>query len=249
MTSDRPVAVVAGVGPGLGAAIARRFAEGGCAVGLVARSESYLASLADDLPAPAVAAAADLADPGAVRAAFDTIRDTLGPTDVAIHNASAASWDGLLDCPPEAFDRAYEVGVRGGFHCAREAVRDALGERAGVAPASERRGDDPLGADGVVLFTGATTSVRGREGAVGFSAAKFGVRGLAESMARELGSQGVHVGHVVIDGGILPPDAEPDDPDRYLDPADIADSYWHLATQDPSAWTLELDLRPYTEPF
>lgn len=243
------MAVVAGVGPGLGASLARRFAEGGCAVGLLSRSESYLESLAADLPAPAVAAPADLADPDAVRAAFATVRAELGPVDVTIHNASAASWDGLLDCDPAAFDRAYEVGVRGGFHCARETVRDVLGDRDGVAPASERRSDDPLGADGVVLFTGATTSVRGREGAVGFSAAKFGVRGLAESMARELGSQGVHVGHVVIDGGILPPDTEPDDPDRYLSPDEIADSYWHLATQDPSAWTLELDLRPYTEPF
>ena len=249
MSSDRPVAVVAGVGPGLGASIARRFAEGGCNVGLVARSGSYLDSLATDLPTTAVAAPADLADSDAVSEAFDEIRAELGPVDAVVHNASAASWDGLLDCPPEAFDRAYEVGVRGGFACAREGVRDALGRRDGVAPASDRRGDDPLGADGVVLFTGATTSVRGREGAVGFSAAKFGVRGLAESMARELGSEGIHVGHVVIDGGILPPDADSDDPDRYLDPDEIADGYWHLATQDPSAWTLELDLRPYTEPF
>lgn len=244
-----PLAVVAGVGPGLGASIARRFAREGCQIGLIARSESYLRTLAGDLPTEAVVAPADLTDPDAIRSAFRAIRAELGPIDVLVHNASAAAWDGLLECSQEAFDRAYEVGVRGGFLAAREAVRDALGERAGVTRGRDRRDTELLGADGVVLFTGATTSVRGREGAVGFSAAKFGVRGLAESMARELGSEGIHVGHVVIDGGILPPEAEPDDPDRYLDPDDIADSYWQLASQPPSAWTLELDLRPYTEPF
>lgn len=244
-----PVAVVAGVGPGLGESIARRFAAGGCAVGLLARSEGYLDELAAQLPTETVALPADLTDPEAISEAFETVRRELGPVDALVHNASAASWDGLLDCSQPAFDRAYEVGVRGGFLAARETVRDALGRRDGVERGRERRDDDTLGADGVVLFTGATTSVRGREGAIGFSAAKFGVRGMAESMARELGSEGIHVGHVVIDGGIHPPDAEPEDPERYLDPDDIADSYWHLATQRPSAWTLELDLRPYTEPF
>ena len=102
---------------------------------------------------------------------------------------------------------------------------------------------------GTVIFTGATTSVRGREGAIGFSAAKFGARGMAESMARELGPEGIHVAHVVIDGGIQPPERTVENPETYLDPDAIADSYWRLVEQDRSAWTLELDLRPHVEEF
>jgi NAD(P)-dependent dehydrogenase (short-subunit alcohol dehydrogenase family) len=102
---------------------------------------------------------------------------------------------------------------------------------------------------GTVIFTGATTSIRGREGAVGFSAAKFAARGLAESMARELGPEGIHVAHAVLDGGILPPSDDVDTPEAYLDPDAIADSYWNLVEQDRSAWTLELDLRPHVEEF
>ena len=105
------------------------------------------------------------------------------------------------------------------------------------------------GEGGTILFTGATSSVRGRGGAAAFSSAKFAVRGLAESMAREFGPQGVHVAHVVIDGGIRPPGRDVSDPEAYLDPDAIADSYWHLVQQDRSAWTLELDLRPHVEEF
>lgn len=108
------------------------------------------------------------------------------------------------------------------------------------------------GDGGTVLFTGATSAVRGRDGAVGFSAAKFAVRGMAESMARELGPEGIHVAHVVIDGEVLPPSGtagtERGD-EEFLDPDTIADSYWHLVTQGRSSWTLELDLRPHVEEF
>ena len=104
--------------------------------------------------------------------------------------------------------------------------------------------------DGTIIFTGATTSVRGRENAVGFSAAKFACRGMAESMARELGPDGIHVAHVVLDGQILPPDGTgTHDEEEFLDPDAIAESYWHLVEQDRSAWTLELDLRPHVEEF
>ncbi|ESP87967.1 SDR family NAD(P)-dependent oxidoreductase [Candidatus Halobonum tyrrellensis] len=233
-------AVIAGVGPGLGESVARRFAAEGCDVGLLARSGDYLDGLAADLPTDAAAVPTDLADPDDVAAAFETVRERLGPVDVLVNHASAASWTGLLDTDREAFDRAYEVGPRAGFLCAREAVPDMLD---GDAEGSES------GSGGTVIFTGATTAVRGREGAVGFSMAKFGSRGLAQSMARELGPEGVHVAHVVVDGGIRPPDREVDDPEEYLDPDAIADSYWHLVEQDPSAWTLELDLRPHVEEF
>ncbi|QLG28243.1 SDR family NAD(P)-dependent oxidoreductase [Halorarum halophilum] len=224
-------AVIAGVGPGLGESVARKFADEGCRLGLIARSEDSLRDLADDLPTEAVAAPADLSEPDEIEAAFETVRDSLGPVDVLVNNASAASWTGLQETDREAFDQAYEVGPRAGFLCSREAVDDMLD-----------------GDGGTIIFTGATTSVRGREGAVGFSMAKFGARGLAESMARELGPKGIHVAHVVIDGGIRPPGAAAD-AEEYLDPDAIAESYWHLAEQDRSAWTLELDLRPHVEEF
>ena len=224
-------AVVAGVGPGLGESVVRRFHAEGCEVALLARSADYLDSLAEELGARVLAVPTDISDREAVGEAFETVRDAVGPVDVLVNHASAASWDGLLDCEFDDFQRALAVNVEGAFHCSQEAVRDML---------------DTDG-DGTVIFTGATTSVRGRKGAVGFSAAKFGARGLAESMARELGPEGVHVAHVVIDGGIQPPGSEPDE--NYLDPDAIADSYWHLVEQDRSAWTLELDLRPHVEDF
>jgi NAD(P)-dependent dehydrogenase (short-subunit alcohol dehydrogenase family) len=229
-------AVIAGVGPGLGASIAERFAEEGCSVALLARSESYLDSLAERLreetEGEAAAIPTDLADPDDIEAAFAETRERFGPVDVLVNNASAASWDGLLEQDPEDFRRALAVGPEAAFHCSQAAVPDML------------EGDG-----GTIIFTGATTSVRGREGAVGFSAAKFASRGLAESMARELGPDGIHVAHVVIDGGILPPGADPERSEEYLDPDAIADSYWHLVEQDRSAWTLELDLRPHVEEF
>ncbi|MFC4359564.1 SDR family NAD(P)-dependent oxidoreductase [Halobium salinum] len=232
--TESPVAVVAGVGPGLGASLARRFAREGCRVALFARSEAYVEGLADDLPDPGegLGVRVDLGNPASIRQGFERVREAFGPVDLLVNHASASPWDGLLDCTVRDFDDALDVGVRGAFCCSQEAVSDML---------------DAGG--GTVVFTGATTSVRGRKGAVAFSAAKFGARGLAESMARELGPEGIHVAHVVLDGGILPPDREVDDPENYLDPDAIADSYWHLATQDRSAWTLELDLRPHTESF
>jgi NAD(P)-dependent dehydrogenase (short-subunit alcohol dehydrogenase family) len=229
-------AVIAGVGPGLGASIAERFAAEGCSVALLARSESYLDSLADRLrdetPGDAAAVPTDLTDSGDIEAAFEQIRERFGQVDILVNHASAASWDGLLEQDSEDFRQALAVGPEAALHCSQEAVSDMV-----------------AGDGGTVIFTGATTSVRGREGAVGFSAAKFACRGLAESMARELGPEGVHVAHVVIDGGILPPGSDPDNSEEYLDPDAIADNYWHLVEQDRSAWTLELDLRPHVEEF
>ena len=229
-------AVVAGVGPGLGTSVAERFAEEGCSVALLARSESYLEDLAgrlrEETPGDALAVPTDLAEPTAIETAFERTYDAFGPVDVLVNHASAASWDGLLEQGGDDFRRALAVGPEAALHCSQAAVADML---------------DTGG--GTVIFTGATTSVRGREGAVGFSAAKFACRGLAESMARELGPEGIHVAHVVIDGGVLPPHDNVAAAEEYLDPDAIADSYWHLVEQDRSAWTLELDLRPHVEAF
>ncbi len=229
--------VVAGVGPGLGESLAHKFAAEGCAVGLLARSGDYLADLAADLgdtAGDAVAVECDLADPDDIAAAFDDVREAFGPVDVLVNHASAAPWKGLEAVSDAEFQRALDVGPHAALHCSQEAAADMR----------ESEGD------GTIIFTGATTSVRGRENAIGFSAAKFACRGMAESMARELGPAGIHVAHVVIDGQILPPDGPGGRPDEeFLDPDAIAESYWHLVEQDRSAWTLELDLRPHVEDF
>ncbi|WP_049901600.1 SDR family NAD(P)-dependent oxidoreductase [Halococcus agarilyticus] len=227
--------VVAGVGPGLGASIVRKFAAEGCDVGLFARSAKFVEDLADELdeaPGDALAVPTDVTDPEAVAAGFETVREAFGPVDVLVNHASGGAWKGLRDLSTEEFDEALAVGARGGFLCSQEAVEDMLDNDGGT-----------------VIFTGATSSVRGNDGALAFSAGKFAVRGMAESMARDLGPEGIHVAHVVIDGGIRPPGREVGSPEEYLDPDAIAESYWHLVEQDRSAWTLELDLRPHTEGF
>jgi NAD(P)-dependent dehydrogenase (short-subunit alcohol dehydrogenase family) len=226
--------VVAGVGPGLGESLARRFVKEGCRVALLARTASYVEGLADDFGDGVVAVPTDLTAPDDVAAAFETIRTELGPVDVLVNHASGGSWKGVREVSLDEFEHAWQVGARAGLQCSQEALDDMLGEG---------------GTGGTIIFTGATSSVRGRGGAAAFSSAKFAVRGLAESMAREFGPQGVHVAHVVIDGGILPPGQEVERPEEYLDPDAIADSYWHLVEQDRSAWTLELDLRPHVEAF
>jgi NAD(P)-dependent dehydrogenase (short-subunit alcohol dehydrogenase family) len=172
-------AVIAGVGPGLGESIARKFASEGLAVGLLARSEAYLDSLAAELAETAgdgLAVPCDLASPDDIEAGFSEVREAFGPVDVLVNHASAASWDGLTEISPGGFDRALDVGPRAALHCSREAVGDMQSTEG----------------NGTIIFTGATTSVRGRENAIGFSPAKFACRGMAESMARELGPEGIH---------------------------------------------------------
>jgi NAD(P)-dependent dehydrogenase (short-subunit alcohol dehydrogenase family) len=234
-------AIVAGVGPGLGESLARKFADEGCSVGLFARSGEYVADLAEDLPTDAVGVETDISHPDDVTEGFDRVRDELGPVDVLVNHASAGSWRGLRDISAESFERAWRVNGYGAFLCAKEAVADMLD------------GNDEDERGGTIIFTGATSAIRGRGGALGFSSAKFAARGMAESMARELGPEGIHVSHVVIDGQILTPSASERSGDRpdeeFLDPEEIAESYWHLVEQDRSAWTLELDLRPHVEEF
>ena len=213
--------VVAGVGPGLGESLARRFADEGCQVGLFARSTAYLEELAADLPGPGegLAVTTDLADVDAVRAGFEAVREAFGPVDVLVNHASAPSWSGLMDTSVEAFERSWAVNGRGAFVCSQEAVGDML-ETGG----------------GTVIFTGATSAVRSRGGAIGFTAAKFAARGMAMDIAQEFGPEGIHVAHVVLDGQIDTPDVRERFPDRdddtFLDPDELAETYWHLVEQD-----------------
>lgn len=215
-------AVIAGVGPGLGGSLARKFAREGCQVGLFARSPDFIEELAADLEdtiGDGLAVPTDVSDPEQVAQGFDRVREEFGPVDVLVNHASGAPWKGVLDIDREEFDRALRVGVHGALYSSQEAASDMLD-----------------GGGGTILFTGATTAVRGREGAVGFSASKFGARGMAESMARELGPEGVHVAHVVVDGQILTPAVRETYPeqqrDEFLDPDAVAETYWHLVEQD-----------------
>jgi len=214
-----PTAVIAGVGPGLGESIARKFSTEGCRVALFARSAGYIEELADDLPGAALAVRTDLTDVEAIRAGFERVRAELGPVDVLVNHASAASWTGLMDTSLDSFEQSWAVNGRGAFVCSKAAVGDML-ETGG----------------GTVLFTGATSAVRSRGGAIGFTAAKFAARGMAMDIAQEYGPEGVHVAHIVIDGQIDTPrvrDRNPEsDDERLLDPDELAETYWHLVEQD-----------------
>ena len=229
-------AVIAGVGPGLGESLAHTFVDEGCQVGLFARSEDYLNGLAADLGEDALGVPTDITDPEQVDAGFEAIREAFGPVEILVNHASGGSWNGLQEITPEEFEQAWRVSSYGALCCSQAAVDDMLD-----------------GGGGTIIFTGATSAVRGRDGALGFSAAKFSNRGMAESMARELGPEGIHVAHVVIDGQIATPQVETQLPDRdaeeFLDPDAIAQTYWDLVEQDRSVWTLELDVRPHVEAF
>ena len=232
--------VIAGVGPGLGESLARKFVAEGCSVGLFARSEDYLTDLEADLQtegADALAVPTDVTNPEQVTAGFERVREEFGPIDVLVNHAGNYLPGGLLDIEPGEFERMWRIAAYGGLLCSQEAVSDMLGSDDG----------------GTVIFTGATSALRGPAKGLAFGSAKFAVRGMAESMARDLGPEGVHVAHVIIDSQIFMPGARERQPDRneetFLDPDAIADSYWHLAEQDRSAWTLELDLRPHVEDF
>lgn len=221
-------AVIAGVGPGLGESLARKFAAEGCQVALFARSRDYIETLAEDLPdsGTGLAITTDLTDVGSVRNSFETVRDAFGSVDVLLNHAAAPVWKGLLDSSVAEFERAWAVNGRGAFVCSREAVDDMLATGGGT-----------------VIFTGATSSVRSRGGAIGFTAAKFAARGMAMDIAQEFGPEGIHVAHVVIDGQIDTPSRREHDPDRdadtLLDPDELAETYWHLVEQDD----------PSTQPF
>ena len=225
--------VIAGVGPGLGAALVRKFSQSGGRVALLARSEAYLVGLTNELrDRNLLALPTDLAQPQEIADAFAQTRAEFGALDVLICHASTSSWSGIEELTAEEFEQAWRVTVLGAFLCCKE-----------VAAEMSARGR------GVILFTGATSSIRGRKGALDFSSAKFALRGLADSLARELWPRGVHVAHVLLDGEIGEAGAPPDRGEVLLDPDAIAESYFQLAQQRPGAWSFELDLRPAREDF
>ena len=229
------VALITGVGPGLGAALARRFAKEGFAVAVVARNSEFIGTLAAELSSlgqHVIALTADVGKANEISAAVARTRSEFGPIGVLVHNASGGAGGGVLDLSARDFEQAWRVTTLGAFLLAKETASD-------------------MADGGAMLFTGATSSVRGG-GWLAFSSAKFALRGMVQSLARELWPKGIHVAHVLVDGIIGSDEdkaAMSNEPHTLLDPDAIAEAYWYLANQPRSAWTLELDLRPNGEEF
>ncbi len=225
-------ALIVGAGPGISASVARRLSEAGLKVGLVARNADKLEALAKETGAQTFAA--DATDPASVARLFDEVDGRLGEPDVVVYNASARARGRIIDLDPEQVRQSMAVSAFGGFLVLQQAARRMT----------------PHGR-GAILLTGATASVKGFPLSSAFAMGKFALRGLAQSAARELGPQGIHVAHFVIDGGVrsaVRPDPA-DRPDATLDPDAIAQTYLDVLRQPRSAWTWEIELRPWVENF
>jgi len=225
-------ALIVGAGRGLSASLARLFAGEGLRVVLAARDAEKLAPLCAETGAKAFAC--DAVEPDQVARLFSAVEATHGAPDVVVYNASARARGPVAELVPAEVERAIMVSAFGGFLVAREAARRMV----------------PKG-HGAILFTGASASVKGYPLSAPFAMGKFALRGLAQSMARELAPQGIHIAHFVIDGAIRNPGrVEPADrPDSMLDPDAIAASYLSVLQQPRSAWTWEIELRPWVERF
>jgi NAD(P)-dependent dehydrogenase (short-subunit alcohol dehydrogenase family) len=225
-------ALIVGAGTGLSAALARLFAANGMQVALAARTIEKLVPLGAATGAKAFACEAT--DPKQVAELFAAVEAAGGAPDVVVYNASARARGPIAELVPTEVRRALMVSAYGGFLVAREAVGRMLPKN-----------------HGAILFTGASASVKGYPLSAPFAMGKFALRGLAQSMARELAPQGIHVAHFVIDGAIRNPGrVEPADrPDSMLDPAAIAATYLNVLHQPRSAWTWEVELRPWVERF
>lgn len=231
--TERPVCAVLGIGPGNGQAFARRFGNDGYAVALLSRSTDLSEKLAAELP-EAKAYACDVSEPASIAKAFASVRDELGDVDVLLYNVGAGIFGTLDDITAEQFELAWQVNCRGLFLATKEVV----------GPMRDK-------GEGKILVTGATASLRGKPFTTAFASAKAAQRSLAQSLARQLGPEGIHVALVIVDGMIdLPRTRErmPDKKDEeFLQPEHIADAMAYLAHQPRSAWSFELDVRPFVE--
>jgi len=226
-------ALIVGAGRGLSASLARALASDGLKVSLAARNAEKLAGVAEEIGA--TAHTADVADPGSVSALFDTL-DAGGAPDVVVYNPSYRTRGPIIDLDPDEVLKTLVISAHGGFLVAQQAAKRML-------PQSR----------GAILFTGASASVKGYAHSAPFAMGKFALRGLAQSLARELQPKGIHVAHFVIDGGIqdpsrgrTPPAASPD---SMLHPDAIAATYVATLNQDRTAWSTEVELRPWVERF
>ena len=225
-------ALIVGAGEGLSASLARLFAREGIRVALAARQTAKLGALCSETGADAFICNAT--DPDEVERLFGLVEREIGNPDVVVYNASARARGPFVDLVPAEVAQAIAVGAFGGFLVAQQAAKRMLPNK-----------------HGAILFTGASASIKGYPQSAPFAMAKFALRGLAQSMARELSPQGIHVAHFVIDGGIRNAARleSADRPDSMLDPDAIALSYWNVLQQPRSAWSWELEVRPWIEKF
>jgi NAD(P)-dependent dehydrogenase (short-subunit alcohol dehydrogenase family) len=230
--SNYRTALIVGAGSGLSASLARLLSKNGMKVALAARSTDKLNALAAETGASTFAC--DATKRAEVEKLFADVEAKLGAPDVVVYNASFRTRGPFVDLDPAEVEKAIAVSAFGGFLVAQQAARRML-----------------AAGQGAILFTGASASVKGYAQSVPFAMGKFALRGLAQALARELSPRGIHVAHFVIDGGIRserrPPSA--DKPDALLDPDAIAQSYLHVLQQPRSAWSSEVELRPWVENF
>jgi NAD(P)-dependent dehydrogenase (short-subunit alcohol dehydrogenase family) len=228
-------ALIVGAGPGLSASLARLFAKEGMTVALAARNTDKLAGLVEEIGASAHAC--DASDPAAVEGLFADVTSAIGEPDIVVYNASNRGGRGpVTELDAEAVRQAILISCFGGFLVAQAAAKQMVARGSGT-----------------ILLTGASASYKGYANSASFAMGKFGLRGLAQSLARELAPKNIHVAHFCIDGGIM---VSPDDPrtvkagpDGTLDPDAIAETYLNIHRQRRSAWSWEVELRPWAESF
>ncbi|MEJ7667433.1 MAG: SDR family NAD(P)-dependent oxidoreductase [Casimicrobiaceae bacterium] len=228
--TERQIAVVVGAGPGLGNALVHRFAHAGMTVAAVSRSGGHVASTPEPDRKRVRGFTCDATQSAEVTATFAKIESELGVPDLVVFNVG--TWDrrSILELSEEILIQAWRIGCLAGFLVGQTAARTMLPRRKGT-----------------IIFTGATGSIRGGSGFAAFAVPKFGLRALAQSMARKLGPKGLHVAHVIVDG-MIAAEGDSGSPSS-LAPTAIADVYYDLHRQDRTAWSHELDLRPMTESF
>jgi NAD(P)-dependent dehydrogenase (short-subunit alcohol dehydrogenase family) len=225
-------ALIVGAGEGLSASLARLLSQHGIRVALAARNPGKLDALCSETGAAAFACDATQADD--VAKLFKDVEDKIGAPDVVVYNASLRARGAFIELAPDDVAQSIAVSAFGGFLVAQQALQRMLPNKRGA-----------------ILFTGASASIKGFAQSAPFAMGKFALRGLAQSLAREFAPQGIHVAHFVIDGGIRSsarPET-PDKPDALLDPDAIAANYWHVLQQPRSAWSSELEIRPWVERF
>ena len=233
--NDQEIAVIVGAGVGLSASLARTFSDNGMKIALAARNPSKLNNIVAETGAKAYSC--DVSNLEEVKKLFSDVVSDLGTPNVVVFNPSARVRGAITDINPEEVRDALLVTTYGGF---------LVGQAAAALMAPKKRG--------TIFFTGASAGVKGFPMSATFAMGKFGLRGLAQSMARELHPQNIHVVHVVVDGGIRSVEkgrveAEEDISDKWLDPDAIAGTYWHLHTQHRSSWSWEIEVRPWVENF